>query len=71
MCVEINFKGDNALGSGGTFKFLRSPGIDSARLGSPAGRYDNPIPTTRFLTPLDCSKMPALDLVRLFKRLDP
>ncbi len=41
------------------FKLLRSPGIDSASLCSLAGRYDNPI-TTRFLAPIDCSKIPAL-----------
>ncbi len=33
--------------------------INSARLCSPAGRYDNPIPT-RFLAPTDCLKIPAL-----------
>jgi hypothetical protein len=33
--------------------------IDSAGLNSSlAGRYDNPIPT-RFLAPIDCSKIPA------------
>ncbi len=31
---------------------------NSARLCSPAGRYDNPIPT-RFLSPIDCLKIPA------------
>jgi hypothetical protein len=31
-----------------------------ASLLSLAGRYDSPIPT-RFLTPIDCSKIPALD----------
>ncbi len=44
------------------FKLLRSP-IDSkesisASLRSLAGRYDNPIPT-RFLSPIDCLKIPA------------
>jgi hypothetical protein len=34
-------------------------GIDPASLCSMAGRYDNPIPT-RFLAPIDCSKIPAL-----------
>jgi hypothetical protein len=34
------------------FKLLRSPGIESARLCSLAGRYENPIPT-RFLALLD------------------
>ncbi len=38
---------------------LRSPGIDSASLCSLADRYDNLIPT-RFLAPIDCSKIPAL-----------
>jgi hypothetical protein len=32
--------------------------ISSARICSPAGRYDNPFPT-RFLTPIDCLKIPA------------
>jgi hypothetical protein len=40
------------------FKFLRIPGIDSASLCSLAGRYDSPI-TTRFLAPIDCSKVLA------------
>ncbi len=38
--------------SGGIFKLLRSPKIDSASLCSLAGRYDTPIPT-RFLTARD------------------
>ncbi len=42
----------------GIFKRLRSPGIDSASLCSLVGRYDNPIPT-RFLAPIDRSKIPA------------
>jgi hypothetical protein len=37
----------------------RFHGIDSASLCSPAGRYDNPMPT-RFLAPLVCLKIPAL-----------
>ncbi len=37
----------------------RFQGIDSARLCSLAGRYDNLIPT-RFLAPIDCLKIPAL-----------
>jgi hypothetical protein len=36
----------------------RRSGIASASLRSLAGRYDNPIPT-RFLAPIDCSKIPA------------
>jgi hypothetical protein len=40
------------------FKLFWGPGIDPASLCSLAGRYDNPIPT-RFLAPLDCSKIPA------------
>ncbi len=40
------------------FKLLRSPGINSASLCNPAGRYDNPTPT-RFLAPIDSSKIPA------------
>jgi hypothetical protein len=43
-------------------KLLWSPGIDSKELIPPAyvlaGLYNNPIPT-RFLAPLDCSKVPA------------
>jgi hypothetical protein len=42
----------------GIFKLLRRAGIDSASLYSLAGRYDNPIPT-RFLAPVECSKIPA------------
>ncbi len=34
--------------------------IDSASLRSLAVRYDNPIPS-RFLAPIDFSKIPALD----------
>jgi hypothetical protein len=37
-----------------SFKLLRSSGIDSVSL---TGRYDNSIPT-RFLAPIDCSKIP-------------
>ena len=36
----------------------RFQGINSASLFSLAGRYDNPLPT-RFLAPIDCSKIPA------------
>jgi hypothetical protein len=47
----------------GIFKLLRSPGIESEEpippaYVAPAGRYDNPVPT-RFLTPIDCSKILA------------
>jgi hypothetical protein len=50
-------------GRDGFFKTFKEPrnrfqGIDSASLCSPAGRYDNPIPT-RFLASIDCSKIPA------------
>jgi hypothetical protein len=47
-----------------TCKEPRNPfqGIDSASLCSLAGRYDNPIPT-RFLVPIDCSKIPPQILV--------
>ncbi len=46
------------------FKTYKEPrnrfqGIDFASLCNPASRYDNPIPT-RFLVPIDCSKIPAL-----------
>ncbi len=43
----------------------RFKGIDSASLCSLAGRYENPIPT-RFLAPIDCSKIPALIAVLEF-----
>ncbi len=46
----------------GIFKLLRSPGIDSASLSSLAGRYDNRI-STRFLAPIDCSKISALESI--------
>ena len=44
-----------------TFKepMNRFQGINSASQCSLAGRYDNPI-LTRFLAPIDCSKIPAL-----------
>jgi hypothetical protein len=42
----------------GIFKLLRSPEIDSARLCSLAGRYDNLI-LSLFLAHIDCSKIPA------------
>jgi len=38
-------------------------GINSARPGSLACRYDNPIPT-RLLVPIDCFKIPALQSYR-------
>ncbi len=41
-------------------KLLRTPGIDSASLCSLAGRCDN-LTRTRFLAPMDCSKITALD----------
>ncbi len=47
----------------GIFKRLRSPGIDSASLFSPAGRYCKPIPTW-FLAPIDCSTIPAQNKTR-------
>jgi hypothetical protein len=37
----------------------RFQGINSARLCSLAGRYDNPIPS-RFLAPINCLKIQAL-----------
>jgi hypothetical protein len=47
----------------GIFKLLWSPGIDSTEsippACSPAGRYENPIPT-RFLASIDYLKIPAL-----------
>ncbi len=45
------------------FKLLRRLGIDSASLCSPAGLYNNPIPT-RFLAPIDCYKIPRGALCR-------
>jgi hypothetical protein len=56
----------NAPPRASIFKRLWSPGIDSKGSIPPAyvaGRY-NPIPT-RFLAPIDCLKIPALD--SLFK----
>jgi hypothetical protein len=53
--------GSSAVGRSfrdGIFKLLRIPGIDSASPCSLAGRYNNPIPT-RFLAPIDCSKIPT------------
>jgi hypothetical protein len=38
----------------------RFQGMNSARLCSLAGRYDNPI-LTRFLAPIECLKIPPLD----------
>jgi hypothetical protein len=46
----------------------RFQGINSARLCSLAGRYDNPIPI-RFLVPLDCLKIPTQFLSSSWKRL--
>ncbi len=43
----------------------RFQGINSARLWSLVGRYDNPIPT-RFLAPIDCFKIPAQDVTHCF-----
>ncbi len=39
--------------------------MNSASLCSLAGRYDNPIPP-RFLAPIDCLKIPALEKLRCF-----
>jgi hypothetical protein len=38
-------------------------GTHSASVCSLVGRYDNPIPT-RFLAPIDCSKIPAQELIQ-------
>jgi hypothetical protein len=49
----------------------RSQGMNSASLCSPAGWYDNPIPT-RFLAPIYSLKIPTLEhifRVRICKRL--
>ncbi len=56
----------------GIFKLLWSPAIDSATasLCSLAGRYDNPLPT-EFLAPIDCSKIPALELYFTSSKLYP
>ncbi len=53
----------NNIARSRTFKLLRRLGIDLRNgfrqpMYSLACRYDNPIPT-RFLAPLDCSKIPA------------
>jgi hypothetical protein len=47
----------------------RFQGNDSASLCSLAGRYDNPIPT-RFLAPIDCSKIPAQTSLKTLKMGD-
>jgi hypothetical protein len=52
----------------GIFKLLSSPGIDSASLCSPAGRYDNPIPT-RFLAPAWIVLKSSTDLCTLDFRI--
>ncbi len=44
----------------------RFHGTNSASLWSLAGRYDNPIPT-RFPAPIDCLKIPALELLTLLR----
>jgi hypothetical protein len=57
FCPEVVFK-----------NLQESPGIDSKEsipsTCSPAGRYDNPIPT-RFLAPINCSKIPAQPIASL------
>ncbi len=59
---EKNKLDQSKTNRGGILKFLWSPGIDSKELIPPAyalaGLYNNPIPA-RFLSPLDCSKVPA------------
>jgi hypothetical protein len=55
---------------GDIFAFLRSLGIDSKEsilpaYASLAGQYDNPI-TFRFLAPIDCSKIPALEPLTVY-----
>jgi hypothetical protein len=50
------------------FKLLRSPGIDFASLCSMSGRYENPIPT-RFLAPIDCSKIPKPEFVNVLRSM--
>ncbi len=54
-----NVNRSNSEFTDGILKLLRSPGIDSVSLCRQAGRYDNPV-STRFLAPIDCSKIPAL-----------
>ncbi len=48
--------------STGILKLLRIQGIDSPSLCSLVARYDNRIPT-RFLTPIDCYKIPAQESI--------
>jgi hypothetical protein len=43
----------------GIFKFLGAHESIPPAYYSLAGRYDNPVPA-RFLSPIDCSKIPAL-----------
>jgi hypothetical protein len=74
MCEAVRLKGSLVLSKEvilyetsiklweGIFKLLWIPGIDSGNLRSLAGLYNNPIPT-RFLAPIDCSKIPALDVL--------
>ncbi len=56
----------------GIFNLLRSPGIKKSNVRAyvawQAGRYDNPIPT-RFLAPIDCSKIRVQVLEQLPRRL--
>ena len=53
-----------------TFKEPRNQfqGIDSASLCSLAARHDNPL-LTRFLAPIDCSKIPAHGFIVVLKIL--
>ncbi len=59
-------KKGNANNLSPNFETFKEPkkqfqGINSARLCSLTGRYDNPFPT-RFLAPIDCLKIPPLDV---------
>ncbi len=80
MVKKVRIESDT--GGDGIFKLLKSPGIDSresirrnrfqgidsASLCSMAGWYDNPTPT-RFLAPMDCLKIPALESRTIRKRM--
>jgi hypothetical protein len=56
------------------FKLLKGPRIDSKESIPPAcsltGRNDNPLPT-RFLAPIDCLKIPALETFRNSYKVHP
>jgi hypothetical protein len=63
LSIVLMYKACQLLSGVVFFKLIRSPGIDSKEsiptsLCSLAGRNDTAIPT-RFLAPIECSKIPA------------